>query len=205
MDFLTILPLAFVMIAGPQIISAFFFATSDSWRASSAAFVLGGLISLTLMTSLAFLLIHGVSGESDESGLSTVDYLILALLAFAMFHAFRSRKQSEPPKWMGKLEGATPKFAFVLGFLLLAFFPSDLVVSISIGSHIADRGGTWFELLPFIALTALLLAIPAILVVLLGSRAQVVLPKIRDWMDANSWIVSEAVLLLFIVIILTGG
>ena len=106
---------------------------------------------------------------------------------------------------MGKLEGATPKFAFVLGFLLLAFFPSDLVVSISIGSHIADRGGTWFELLPFIALTALLLAIPAILVVLLGSRAQVVLPKIRDWMDANSWIVSEAVLLLFIVIILTGG
>ena len=39
MDFLTILPLAFVMIAGPQIISAFFFATSDSWRSSSAAFV----------------------------------------------------------------------------------------------------------------------------------------------------------------------
>ena len=61
------------------------------------------------------------------------------------------------------------------------------------------------NLLPFIGLTALLLAIPAILVVLLGSRAQVVLPKIRDWMDANSWIVSEAVLLLFIVIILTGG
>ncbi len=58
---------------------------------------------------------------------------------------------------------------------------------------------------PFIGLTALLLATPAILVVLLGSRAEVVLPKIRDWMDANSWIVSEAVLLLFIVIILTGG
>jgi hypothetical protein len=59
--------------------------------------------------------------------------------------------------------------------------------------------------LPFIALTALLLSTPAILVELLGSRAQVVLPKIRDWMDSNSWIVSEAVLLLFIVIILTGG
>ena len=49
MDFLTILPLAFVMIAGPQIISAFFFATSDSWRASSAAYRRSAaLISLTL-------------------------------------------------------------------------------------------------------------------------------------------------------------
>ena len=205
MDFLTILPLAFVMIAGPQIISAFFFATSDSWRASSAAFVLGAAIGVTLVTTLAYLLIHGVSGESDESGLSTVDYLVLALLLFAMFHTFRSRNQSEPPKWMGKLEDASPKFAFTLGFLLLGFFPSDLVVSISIGSHLADRGDSWVDLLPFIALTVLLLSTPAILVELLGSRAQVVLPKIRDWMDANSWIVSEGVLLLFIVIIVTGG
>ena len=205
MDFLTILPLAFVMIAGPQIISAFFFATSDSWRASSAAFVLGAAIGVTLVTTLAYLLIHGVSGESDESGLSTVDYLVLALLLFAMFHTFRSRNQSEPPKWMGKLEDASPKFAFTLGFLLLGFFPSDLVVSISIGSHLADRGDSWVDLLPFIALTVLLLATPAILVEVLGSRAQVVLPKIRDWMDANSWIVSEGVLLLFIVIIVTGG
>jgi hypothetical protein len=31
------LPLAFVMIAGPQIISAFFFATSERWRAVSSA------------------------------------------------------------------------------------------------------------------------------------------------------------------------
>ena len=205
MDFLTILPLAFVMIAGPQIISAFFFATSDSWRQSSAAYVVGGAISITLITSLAFLLINGVTDESDNSGLSTVDYVVLALLLFAMFHQFRGRNESEPPKWMGKLEDATPKFAFILGFLLLGVFPSDLVVSISIGSHLADRGDSWTNLLPFIGLTILLLSTPAVLVELLGSRAEVVLPKIRDWMDANSWIVSEAVLLLFIVLIATGG
>jgi hypothetical protein len=193
------------MIAGPQIISAFFFATSESWRACSAAYVLGAIISITLITTLAFLLIHGFQGESDGSGLSTVDYLVLALLLFAMFHQFRSRKQSEPPKWMGKLETATPKFAFILGFLLLGVFPSDLVVSISIGSHIADRGDSWVDLLPFVGLTVLLLSTPAILVELLGSRAQAVLPRIRDWMDANSWIVSEGVLLLFIVLIATGG
>lgn len=193
------------MIAGPQIISAFFFATSESWRLSSAAYVLGGVASITLVTTLAYLLIHGIQDESHESGLSTVDYLVLALLLFAMFHSFRGRKESEPPKWMGKLEDASPKFAFVLGFLLLGVFPSDLVVSISIGSHIADRGDSWLELLPFVGLTALLLSTPAILVELLGERAQTVLPRIRDWMDANSWIVSEGVLLLFIVLIVSGG
>ena len=32
MDFLKVLPMAFVMVAGPQIVSAFFFATSPSWK-----------------------------------------------------------------------------------------------------------------------------------------------------------------------------
>jgi small neutral amino acid transporter SnatA (MarC family) len=40
MNILAVLPLAFVMIAGPQIISSFFFATSDEWRTDSAAYVL---------------------------------------------------------------------------------------------------------------------------------------------------------------------
>jgi hypothetical protein len=37
---------------------------------------------------------------------------------------------------------------------------------------------------------------------LLGERAETVLPKIRDWMDDNSWIISEAVIALFIVLML---
>ena len=40
------------------------------------------------------------------------------------------------------------------------------------------------------------------MVLVLGERAQTVLPKIRDWMNKNSWIVSEIVLVLFIVIVL---
>jgi hypothetical protein len=205
-DFLTVLPLAFVMIAGPQIISAFFFATSASWRPLSAAYVIGAIASVTLISTAAFLLINGTAGSSSgETGLSTVDYLVLALLVFAMVHQFRGRHQTEPPKWMGRLEGATPKLAFVLGFLLLGVFPSDLVTSISVGSHLADRGDSWWQLVPFISLMALLLALPALLVLVLGDRAEAVLPRVRDWMDTNSWIVSEAVLVLFIVIILSGG
>ncbi|HEX8689708.1 MAG TPA: GAP family protein [Solirubrobacterales bacterium] len=203
MDIVTVLPLAFVMIAGPQIISAVFFATSESWRRASSAYVLGALMSITAVVTAAYLLAQGVGGE-EESGLSGIDYAILALLFFAMVHNYRQRNQSEPPKWMGRLQSATPRFAFVLGFLLLGLFPSDLITSLTVGGHLANDGDPWTYAIPFILLTVLLLALPALCVAALGERAQRVLPKVRDWMNTNSWIISEAVIAFFIVIILSG-
>lgn len=206
MDIVTVLPLAFVMVAGPQIISAVFFATADSWKRSSAAYALGAAISITVVVTAAYLLANviGDGGGDDDTGLSAIDYAIVALLLFAMVHVFRSRTESEPPKWMGRLQTATPGFAFVLGFLLLGFFPSDLVTSVTVGGHLGNDGDPWWYALPFIFLTVLLLALPALLVAALGQRAQRLLPKVRDWMNANSWIVSEVVIAFFVVIVLSG-
>ncbi len=206
MDIAKILPLAFVMIAGPQIISAFFFATSESWAKVSSAYVVGAAISITAVVSAAYLLSKGASSSSEESdsGLTTIDYVVVALLLFAAIHTFRKRGEGEPPKWMGKLQAATPKATFVLGFLLLGFFPSDLVTSISVGSFLGNHGDPWWHGLPFVGLTLLLLALPALLVVVLGHRARAFLPKVRDWMNTNSWIISEVVIVFFIVIVLSG-
>lgn len=44
--FATVLPLAIVMVAGPQIITAVFLATSENWRKNSAAFLTGVLLSV---------------------------------------------------------------------------------------------------------------------------------------------------------------
>jgi hypothetical protein len=205
-DFLKVLPLAFVMIAGPQIISAFFFATSPSWKRISGAYVLGAALSIPLVVGSAYLLAKGTAGSQDEgeSGLRTIDYVILALLLFAIVRTYLKRNESEPPKWMGKLQNATPKAALVLGFLLLGFFPSDLVTSFSVGSFLAKDGDPFWHAVPFIGLTLLLLAAPALGVVLAGSRAQEILPKVRDWMNQNSWIVSEVVLVFFVAIVLSG-
>jgi len=204
MDFVKVLPMAFVMVAGPQIISAFFFATSPSWKKISAAYVLGAAISIPLVVAVGYLLTNGV-GEGDESsGLSTTDYIVLALLLFAMYRNYTKRNESEPPKWMGKLQNATPKTTFILGFLLLGFFPSDLITSLSVGSFLSNHSDAYLNALPFILLTLLFLATPSLMVVALGERAHIVLPKIRDWMNTNSWIVSEIVLVLFIAIILSG-
>jgi hypothetical protein len=197
MDILKILPLAFVMIAGPQIITAFLFVTSENWRQISAAYVLGAGLSISLVLGAAYLLTKGAGegGEGSGPGLTPVDYVM---------RNFLKRNESEPPKWMGRLQSATAKPAFALGFLLLGFFPSDLVTSISIGGFLSSHGDPYWHGLVFVLLTMLLLAVPALLVVTMGSRAHAFLPKVRSWMDQNSWIISEIVIVFFIVIILTG-
>ena len=202
MSIVHVLPLAFVMIAGPQILSSIFLATTENWRGNSGAYVLGAALSISIVVTLAFLL----SGGASDAGASndTLYYIILALLLFGMVHTFRNRKTAEPPKWMGRLQTASPRFCFVLGFLLLGVFPSDLVTSISVGAYLSTRGDPLWYYLAFLALTLLFLGLPALLVLILGKRAETFLPKARDWMNANSWIVSELVLLLFVGIVISN-
>jgi Sap, sulfolipid-1-addressing protein len=194
------------MVAGPQIISSFFFATSREWRMDSAAYVLGGAISVLAVVTIAFFLAKGITsgGSPSESGSRTLDFVICALLLVAMAYVFRGRKQSEPPRWMGKLQTATPSFTFILGLLLLGLFPSDLITSISVGAHLANHGEPWWHVLPFALLALLLLALPALAVLATGQRAMILLPKIRNWMNENSWIVSEVVLVFFIALVISG-
>jgi hypothetical protein len=202
--FLTVLPLAFVMIAGPQIISAVFLATSEGWARNSAAYVVGAAISITFFVTLAYLIVKTVKGTPGSSSKGSegeiLDWILLALLLFLAVRVYRGRKEAEPPKWMGKLQAATPKFAFILGLLLLGIFPTDIVTSTTVGMKVAREGDPWTDVLGFIGTTLLLLAIPSILVVVMGARAKTFLPKVREWMSSHSWIVSELVIALFVAI-----
>jgi Sap-like sulfolipid-1-addressing protein len=202
MSFAQILPLSFVMIAGPQIISSFFFATSKHWAVNSLSYIGGAAVSVTTVTTIAYFGAKG--GKSAGGGGSgtdtTLDWIILALLLVLIARVFMTRKTSEPPKWMGKLQDATPKLALSLGLLLLGIFPTDILTSITAGFHVARQNDPWWQILPFIAVTLTFLGGPALGVVLLGNRAHIVLPKVRDWMNDNSWVVSEIVLVFFVAI-----
>jgi Sap, sulfolipid-1-addressing protein len=202
MSFAEILPLAFVMIAGPQIISSFFFATSKRWAANSLSYVGGAAISVTTFTTIAYFVAKGAksSGGGGSGTDTTLDWIILTLLLLLIARVFMTRKTSEPPKWMGKLQDATPKLALILGLLLLGIFPTDILTSVTAGLRVARHNDPWWQVLPFIALTLTFLGAPALGVLILGKRAHTVLPKIRDWMNDNSWGVSEIVLVFFVAI-----
>jgi len=198
MNFLTLLPLAFVMIAGPQILSAVFLATSEEWRRNSAAYVLGAALSITIVVTIAFFALSGASNAGASS--DALYIVVLVLLLVAALHTFLTRETAEPPKWMGKLQTANPRFSFKLGFLLLGVFPTDILTSVAVGTYLAGHGDPWYHALPFIGLTLFFLALPSLTALAFRKRAETFLPKARDWMNTNSWVVNEVVIVFFVVI-----
>jgi hypothetical protein len=199
-----ILPLAIVMIAGPQILSAVFLATSERARPSSIAYIAGVTAAVTLGVSIVFFVAKALGANTNSSdtstGNSTVDWIVIGLLVVLLVRVFLNRANMQPPKWMARLQEATPKFALGLGFLLFILMPTDILTMITVGVFQAAHDAPWWHNLYFIGVTVLLVSIPLLLVLLLGKRADRVLPKVRDWMNDNSWVVSEAVILIFLAI-----
>lgn len=206
MSLIQVLPLAIVMIAGPQILSPIFLATSEQWRKNSAAYVFGASLSISLVVVVAYLLGNSLGGGGGgllgASAQQLLYLVVLVLLLYAAVETYRKRNVSEPPKWMGKLTSASPRFSFRLGFLLLGVFPTDIVTSISVGTYLAANGDPVTDAAGFVLLTLFILALPSLGVLVLGERAEAALPKIRDWMNDNSWIISEVVIVLFVVLTL---
>ena len=190
------------MVAGPQILSAIFLATSENWRRNCTAFVAGASLSITLVITVAYVL--GIEAIQAGTSNTTLGVIILIVLLFTMVNTYRTRHEAEPPAWIGKLGTATPRFSFRLGFLLLGFFPTNLLTSVAVGSYLAATDAPWVDALPFVFLTLFVLALPGLVLLAFGERAEAILPRARNWMTTNAWIVNEVVLVFFIGLLLSN-
>jgi hypothetical protein len=206
---LQVLPLAITMMAGPQIMSAILFVTAEKAVATSVAFVAGVAIAATAGVAIA-LGIAGLLGDNTSLGSasdsgstgSVIQYVLVGLLILAAAKAYLGRATAEPPKILGKLQGADPRMAFGTGLLLIGLFPSDVLVMLTVGVNLEQNGGGLVDALPFIAATTLIAALPLLGYVLFGARARQAMPKVRDWMNDNSWVVTVIACAIFIVLIL---
>ena len=54
-----VLPLAFVMIAGPQLISSVFLATTPNWGKNSLAYIGGAALSITTTVTVGYIVAKG--------------------------------------------------------------------------------------------------------------------------------------------------
>jgi hypothetical protein len=206
---LQVVPLAITMMAGPQIMSAIIFVTSKDAVKLSLSFITGAAIGVTVgvvvAKGIATLLGSGneVGETSDPSTLGRVIQIgLVLLLVAAAVRNYVKRATIEPPKWLGALQEANARRAFLLGLLLLTIFPSDAIVLLTVGFNLEDNGASVLDALPFIGLTVLIAALPFLAYLLFHRRAVVAMPKVRDWMNTNSWLVNIIVCGIFIVLIL---
>lgn len=195
------------MMAGPQIISALIFMTSRRAVAVSAAFVvavaLTAAVGVMITTWLAGLLPIG-SGADEQDGtlVKVIELLLVALLIGIAVKNWVRRGSAAPPGWLRDLMSASPGRAFLTGALLIGLFPSDVIVLLTVGVHLAGSGESFSAALPFIGATTLIAALPLLSYVVFRRRAERAMPAVRDWMMTHTWLINIGACLLFIALIL---
>jgi len=199
-----ILPLAITMMAGPQIMSAIIFVTASKPLKLSAAFLAAVAIAATVGVAIFLALGNNFSlGDSGDNGSTghVIQYVLVGLLVLLAIKNYVGREAVEPPKWMGTLQNAEPGTAFKTGLLLISLMPSDLIIMMTVGTNLAQHNSSILAALPFLGATVLVAALPVMFYVLFRRRAQRAMPKVRNWMNSNSWLVNIIVCGVFIALI----
>lgn len=187
------------MVMGPQILTAIFLVTSHKPVKNSIAMLIGVVAAAWLSVAIWYGLSSALGiNPPSGSGPSTADYVVAGLLALAAIHTFRGRGTAEVPKWMTALQEAEPRRALSLAFLLILLMPTDIVAVISATHWLHDNDQSLWHAWPLVAATTLLMALPILAYVLLGHRARVVMPRIRNWLTTNAWLVNIIVIVYFI-------
>jgi Sap, sulfolipid-1-addressing protein len=202
-----ILPLAVTMMAGPQEMSAIIFVTHPQAVRVSTAFLIGVTAAMLLGTTITYLLadVIGDLGDPSDKGSTgkIIQYALVALLLLLAIRTYRNREHVEPPKWLGGLLQASPRKALTTGFLLIFVFPTDVATMLTVGVRLQQEGHSLIDAAPFWALTLLIAALPLLTFLLFRHRAEQAMPKVREWMGTNVWLVNIIVLGIFIVMILS--
>jgi hypothetical protein len=205
-----VLPLAITMMAGPQIISSIIFVTRehDAVKVSVAyvtAIALAACVGILIAMGAVSLLRNAIDlGDGGPSAVAKVIQIVLiGLLIIQAIRTYLNREDSEPPKWLGTLQTVSALRAFEIGALLILLFPGDVVVMLTTAVHLVSNQHSFFDALPLIGLVTLIAASPLLFFVLFRKRAEVAMPKVRDWMNSHSWVINIFVYLVFIALILS--
>jgi hypothetical protein len=191
-------PLAITMMAGPQIMSAIIFLTTSKPVRISAAFLIGvalaTIVGLVVLLAVVSLFGDGVSlGDPSNEGSigKLIQYVLVALLVVMAVKNYVRRESVEPPRWLGALQRAEWQMALKTGLLVIWLMPGDIIVMLTVATNLVQNDVGLVAALPFIMATVLIAALPLLFYLLFQSRAQRLIPRVREWMNTQSWLLKH--------------
>jgi threonine/homoserine/homoserine lactone efflux protein len=210
-----VIPLALGVAISPiPIIAAILMLLSPKARGTSLGFLVGWLLGIVVAV-VVFTLLSSVlpQGDPDESKpiLGTVEIVLGLLLLVLALQQWRGRPKvgTEPalPKWMSAIDTMTGARALVLGFLLSALNPKNLLMGVAAGVAIGSDAQTTAEtvvaVIVYTVIAASTVAIPVIAYLAASARMARPLESLRTWLVYNNATIM-AVLLLVIGVVLIG-
>ena len=210
-----ILPLALGVAISPiPIIAAILMLLSPTAKGTSVGFLLGWVLGIVVAV-VVLTLLGSIIPEQDPDEAKPIAGVIKILLGagllFLALRQWRSRPaQGQPaalPKWMAAIDTMSAGRGLVLGFLLSAVNPKNLLMAAGAGVIIGTSGLTGGEItlviVVFVVIAACSVAVPVIAYLVASKRMTAPLEALRGWLVQNNATVM-AVLLLVIGVVLVG-
>lgn len=210
-----ILPLGLGIAISPiPIIAAILMLLSPRARTTSLGFLAGWVLGIVIAV-VVFTLLSSILPDSDSDGSKPVSGVIkiilgtlLLLLAVKQWRS-RPHGDTEPalPKWMTAIDSMTAVRALLLGFVLSALNPKNLLMGVAAGLAIGGAtlsiGGDIVAIVLFTALAASTVAVPVIAYLAASSKLTGPLEALHKWLVHNNATVM-AILLLVIGVVMIG-
>jgi threonine/homoserine/homoserine lactone efflux protein len=212
-----LLPLAVGVAISPiPIIAVILMLLSRQAGKTSTGFLFGWVVGIVVVTVVVLLLVGqaGNTSQGEPSTASSVIKLVLGVLLMLMgLRQWQSRPKGGEtgtmPKWMSAIDSFTFGRALVLGFLLSAVNPKNLLMCLGAGTTIGaahlSGGDDVVVVAIFTVIAASTVAIPVIGYLSARERMANPLSELRAWLTQNNAAVMAVVLLIIGVALLGKG
>jgi hypothetical protein len=212
-----LLPLAVaIAISITTIITTILMLLSPKAKSKTAGLLVGCLVGVGGAVAL-FAWLAGLLPTQDSGGSSPVAAVInmgvgvlLVVLALQQWRGRQARgDRAELPKWMAEVDSMTPSKALVLGLLLSAVVPKNLLLALSAGVIVSEAGLSVGEasvvIVVFTVIATSTVAVPVVAHLVAPSRMHGPLERLREWLVENNVAIMGLVLLMIGVVMIGNG
>jgi hypothetical protein len=209
-----LLPLAVaIAISVTTIITTVLMLLSPEAKSRTVGLLVGCLVgvggAVALFTLLADLLPRQDSGGSSLAA-AVIKMVVGVLLVVLALREWRERRgtgdRAELPKWMAGVDSMTPGKALVLGLLLSAVVPKNLLLALSAGLIVGEAGFSSGRaavvIVVFTAIATSTVAVPVVAHLVAPARMHGPFERLREWLRDNNVTIMVVVLLVIGVVMI---
>lgn len=190
-----------VMLSPLPIVGVILMLLSNKARVNGPMFLLGWLAGLAIVVGVvvAFVDPDKLNDSGGEpSTLSGVLHLVLGgLLLLLAVKQLKGRPKEgedpEMPKWMAKMQDASPIFAFGMGAFLSGLNPKNLIFDIAAAAAIVagdlSNSQQIVAVVVFMILASLTIGIPVLWFLIAGESAKAKLDVLRGYLVQYNWVI----------------
>lgn len=190
-----------VMLSPLPIVGVILMLLSNKAKVNGPMFLLGWLAGLAIVVGAVVAFVNPDKlnrSNGDPSTFSGILHLalgvLLLLLAVKQLKG-RPKKGEDPemPKWMAKMQDASPIFAFGMGAFLSGLNPKNLIFDIAAAAAIVagdlSSSQQIVAVVVFIILASLTIGIPVIWYLIAGDSAKAKLDTLRGYLVQYNWVI----------------